>query len=494
VAEGGNERGSFKRCFALHSRGSGEEIDTRAAGAHGGDPAIDDFGHAGHGFWLQSPLVEVVDNVAAGHRHQAFVWWLRPLLDGDLAEGTSIEDSRVTYWPNLPMKYVDETQNAPLLEAIEEGRFSDRDDLMRETEKVPSTFVALKGVSGNTAFASAGGVDFSRHNFKWKHERFGDFNVIDDLTVYGIGTFIDAEGDIHEPDLPRHRAAGHQGRGGSIGVSFRYASNVSLKNSRLYGTGRANSVGVPFHDYLWTTTVDNCTIEGWDWGVDTGEHRLTWVRNNTLRNNNYDVNWSFDNAGPAIVDNNDLDLVRYDFEPNNQKAGDVFEFGRGDGVRINGRSAYVEESAAAYVPFPDEESLDSINNIESTIDSVDDETELVGLTNAEMQEQFGVSLGGALAPADAVSEPWVEGALLDPADGRTPPTSVHLNAVEADTLGGFEAVGEPDASEGKALRCTGDITPASIEFECAAGTYTIRARVRPGAWNGDDVSFRIDGG
>ena len=495
VAEGGNERGSFTGNFALRSEGSGETIDARAHGAHGGDPAIDDFGHAGHGFWFQSPLVEVIDNVAAGHRHQAFVWWLRPLLDGPLAEGTEIEDSRVSFWPNLPVEYVD--TDRPLWEAIQEGRFGEHDQLCVDTQKIPSTFAPVNAISGNTAFAAAGGVDFSRHNFKWKHERFSEFTALDDFTVHSIGAFADDEGEIHEPELPRHRMTGHQGRGGSVGVSLRYTSNVTLRNSHLVGTGREHSVGVPYHDYLWTTTVENSTIEGWDWGVDTGEHRLTWIRNNTLRDNSADVNWGLDNTGPAIIDGNDLETVRHDFEPNNQKAEEVFEFGRTFGVRIDGRTSYVEESAPDHVPFPDEDSLGGINNIESTLDSVDDETALIGKSNADLQDEFGISVGGALMPDDAVSEPFLQGAKLDPVESRTPPRTVWMDAADA-SGGSFETVDAVDAAGGKALRCTGSDAPrdepASLDFECAAGTYKLAARVWPDSWNGNTVHFRLNGG
>lgn len=497
VSEGGNERGSFKRCFALRSTGSGETIDSRAFGDHGGDPAVDDFGHAGHGFWMQSPLVELTDNVAAGHRHQAFAWWLRPLLDeieDTEAECSEVTDSRVAFCPNVPVEYAD--IDRPLWEAIKAGRFStdEMDALMVDTQKIPSTFANLATVRANTAFASAGGVDFSRHNFKWKHERVSDFNTIDEMTVYNIGRFVDADGDVHEPNPPRHLDSGNQGRGGNVGVSFRYTSNVRLANSRLIGSGLENSFAVPFHDYRWTNTVDNCTIENWDWGVVTGEHRLTWVRNNVFRDNNYDVDWSFDNAGPAILDNNDLELVRNKFQYLNQKASEVFQFSQDRGMRVNGRTTYVEESAPDYVPFPDEDSLSGINNIES-MDEVNDETNLVGLTNAEMQDQYGISIGGALLPDDAVSEPWIEGSLVDPAGGRSPPETVQLDATDSDSLGAWEAVSNPDASGGNCLRWTGNGDgPASISFDCAAGTYTIEGRIQPDSWNGDIVSFRIDGG
>ncbi|MFO7927797.1 G8 domain-containing protein, partial [Natronomonas sp.] len=409
VAEGGNERGSFERNFALRSEGSGERIDDRSAGAHGGDPPIDDFGHAGHGFWLQSPLVAVTDCVAAGHRHQAFVWWLRPLLDGDLAEGTTIEDSRVTYWPNVPVEYVNLERISPLWEAIQEGRFANgrHNDLMRETGKIPSTFAPLATVSGNVAFASAGGADFSRHNFKWKHERFSEFNAIDDMTVFNIGRFVDEDGDVHEPDPPKHLRAGHQGRGGSVGVSFRYTSNVSLKNSYLHGGGTENGFARPFHDYLWTNVIEGCRFEGWDWAAVTGEHRIDWIRDNTFENNNVDIQWSFDNAGPTKLENNEFDTLLHEFQPLGQKATEVFEFDQRRGVQVDGRTSHVAQSVPDFVPFPDEDDLSGVNNIED-IEGVSDETALVGLTNAELMDEYGIAVGGALMPEDAVEESFTE--------------------------------------------------------------------------------------
>jgi len=495
VSEGGNERGSFDNCIAIRSKGSGETIDSRSAGAHGGDPAIDDFGHAGHGFWMQSPLVEVTNCVAGGHRHQAFVWWLRPLLDGHLAEGTSVADSRVTYHPNLPMKYLDGQE--PLLEAIKQQRFSTdaADQVMWETQKIPSTFANIRKIRGNVAFGSAGGADFSRHNFKWKHERFSEFSTIEDMTVHSIGAFIDNDGAVHEPDLPKHLASGHQGRGGNVGVSFRYASNVSLADSNLIGNGQENSVAVPWHDYLWTNTVDRSTIENWDWGVSSGEHRLTWVRDNTFRNNSYDVEWNFDTVGPTILEDNDLNLVRHKFQRINQKATEVFYFNQNYGIRIDGRSVHVEASHPDYVPFPDEKSLGGVNHLN---DVFPDPQTIVGMTNAELMDEHGVAISGALLPDDAVGESYIEGSLLDPAESRNPATSVYLDSTAADSLGMFEVVSDPDATGGECLRCTGSDSPqdnpALISFDCAAGTYSIHGRIRPDAWNGDSVYYRIDGG
>ncbi|WP_436933463.1 carbohydrate-binding protein [Halovenus amylolytica] len=417
-------------------------------------------------------------------------------MDGDLAEGVSIDDSRVTFHPNLPWEYCN--TDRPLFEAIEQGRFKN-EQVMRDTQKIPSTFAEVKEIRGNVAFGSAGGVDFSRHNFKWKHERFSDFNVIDNMTVHSVGPFIDSDGVAHEPDLPIHRASSPtQGRGGGTGVAFRYTSNVSLKNSRVVGSGRDNSVGVPFHDYLWTLTVENSTVEHWDWGIDTGEHRLNWIRNCTLQQNGYDVAWLFDNAGPAVLDNTDLDSIYHKFEPLNQKASEVLTFSQGRGVRVDGRTSHVEESDPEYVPFPDEDSLNGVNNIESKIETVSDETNLVGLTNQEMLDEYDICISGSLLPGDATDEPFMDNGNLVAGTDRTPPTSVYLDGVNVDNIGAFETIDDPDAAGGSCLRCTGSDSPkenpASITFDCASGTYIIYGRIRPDAWNGDSVYYRIDGG
>jgi hypothetical protein len=411
-----------------------------------------------------------------------------------MAEGTEIEDSRVTYHPNVPIGYVNTDRIQPLLEAIDEGRF-ENEQVMRETGKIPSTFAPVEAIRGNTAFASAGGADFSRHNFKWKHERFSDFNTIGDMTVFNIGQFVDEDGDVHDPDPPKHLVSGHQGRGGSVGVSFRYTSNVSLEESYLHGGGLENGVGRPFHDYLWTSVIENCHFDGWEWAVATGEHRIDWIRNNTFENNTVDAHWGFDNAGPAILDNNEFDTLKHEFQPLNQKATEVFGFSHSRGVRVDGRTSHVKESASDFVPFPDEGSLGGINHIED-IESVDDERDLVGMSNAELMDEYGIAVGGALLPEDAVEEPYTE-SLLTPVGGRDPPTSVSLGSQDALALGQWEIESGEDVSNGEYLTPSStdssEDDPAEFSFDCQEGTYTVYLRVRPSAWSGDDVDIRLDG-
>ncbi|WP_206536530.1 G8 domain-containing protein [Halococcus saccharolyticus] len=503
VAEGGNERGSFGRNFALRSKGSGDKIDDRAFGTRHASIEIDDFGHAGHGFWSQSPIVELTDNVAAGHRHYGFAIWTRQLLDGPMAECTQVEDSRVTYCPNLPMEYVEGQK--PLMEAISAGRFShDHDELMRDTDKVPSCFVRLERFEGNEAFASAGGLDFSRNSFKWKHERFDQFSEIRDFTVYNVGPHIDDEGNTR--GVVKNGAK----KGGNQGIKLRYLSNVAVRDCRLLGTD-GTGVGIPGHDYFWTNIVENCDIRGWNLGVVPGEHRTTIVRDNVL-DNAVDIDWKIGNTGPLVAERNDdgagkQPLLRHDLSYDDVKAGELLGLARNRGTVLDGRTVYYEEQRPDYVPIKSEAELVTVTTGGSyghmtDVIGHDDAGAVIGLTNQELMDQFGVSLGGSLLPDTAVGEDYVTGGVLDPINRSTPPEAAWLDVAAGDILSGAEVVSDANTESGEAVRVTtgtdeppaDDASVVSINFDVSEGTYSLYGRFFTRSWNGDTVYTRIDDG
>ncbi|MFC7026400.1 G8 domain-containing protein [Halomicroarcula sp. GCM10025710] len=106
VAEAGNERGVFERNFALRSEGSGETMKSREFQDNGEPGHVDDFGHGGHGFWLQGSQVALRENVAAGHRHHGFAFWNRSLVDRPLEADESIGD-RADDIENYPVEFVE---------------------------------------------------------------------------------------------------------------------------------------------------------------------------------------------------------------------------------------------------------------------------------------------------------------------------------------------------------------------------------------------------
>lgn len=96
VTEAGNERGAFRNCLAVKSAGSGQDRHVRAG--------IGDFGHSGHGVWLQGADVAVTDCLAAGHRSAAFFAFAKGFKEPDTgraADATSMSRPIAAYERNV---------------------------------------------------------------------------------------------------------------------------------------------------------------------------------------------------------------------------------------------------------------------------------------------------------------------------------------------------------------------------------------------------------
>lgn len=500
VTEAGNERGSFRRNFALRSEGSGELIDSRQF-VPGGDKVgqIDDFGHGGHGFWLQGPAVEVVDNVAAGHRNFGFVYWNRPLVDRPLGDDEEIR-TRVGTVPNFPIEYVEDDRQQPL----KNGASPNRGDLGAPLEDgmVSSAYVTIRRFENNEAFASGGGIDVSRHQFRWEHGRVADYAVLDGFTAHGLGPIERANGDLAGPH------AGHD-RGGNVGISLRFGGNVRVENARLLGQDDTG-IGINRNGYMKGYLVENSEIRGFDVGVRGGEHFFTVVRDNLLDN---DVNVdTWQKMGCAnIVEDNEFDYrtahVEHHLDYSDIKTGAVFRDDQFTGLEVNERTAYYEDQAPDHVPFPDEETLQNVTagNYEEVLEYIDadDPTVVIGMTNRELKERFDAPTRGALLPEDAVREPWLTYAFIEPAEREGLPTSVWLDATAGDIGGGFKVVSDANAGRERALEVTTGLTgdppedPSAVTTlgrELAAGTYTIHGRIWSTIGNGDSLWIRVDEG
>ncbi len=84
--ENGSEMGSFEGNLAVRSSGSADRFLSREG--------VQDFGHGGHGFWMQSPLIEVHGNWAFGHAHSGFAYRTAGLIEG--GDVVSIDASQVS--------------------------------------------------------------------------------------------------------------------------------------------------------------------------------------------------------------------------------------------------------------------------------------------------------------------------------------------------------------------------------------------------------------
>ncbi|MFC7204985.1 G8 domain-containing protein [Haloferax namakaokahaiae] len=396
VAETGAERGAFRRNFALRSHGSGSVPDGRQFKANS-EGSIDDFGHGGYGFWFQGPAITVEDNVAAGHRHYGFVYWNRAKPDAEVSADTL--DSLVGKVPNLPVEALSGQPELARSDRVEDGM-------------VPSSFVRLESFARNTVFASGGGLDISRHMFTFSHERVDAYSVVEDFTAFNVGSHV-SQWDRLRP--PNSRGA----QGGENGISIRYSANVVIRNPTLVsGSGGRRGVAINRNHAPANVHVENPDIEGWFTGIRAPPRGSAPIRGGRLDNHidvhviggTTDRRWSekqhvdiddvtFGDGGRAEVSlSAELDDHLYGlFTPEGH-------------VRRDGTDLYFAEQAPDFVPFPSKADLRAANPGDDALADLSDVSPgaLVGKSNAELFESFGLAVEGEVLPEGAGGAPGVE--------------------------------------------------------------------------------------
>ena len=215
VAENGSEIGAFRRNMAVRSAGSSEHIlESRMS--------IYDFGHGGHGLWLQSGGVEVTDNWSAGHAGA-----------GIFSMGMEFrEHGRVVHF---------DARNA------EPSPFVDEHGLIR-------TMDVSFHMARNTVAASAKGLEIWYHKIYPTHR---ELSVVDGLTVWNVA---------------------------EEGIAVPYSKHVALRNVRLLGSNRTHYAGIAGNSMTESVTVDGAEVRDFAVGIRVPGRGRNTVRNATLRN------------------------------------------------------------------------------------------------------------------------------------------------------------------------------------------------------------------
>lgn len=517
VAEAGMEVGRFHGNFALRSAGSGDHPDQRML-ARNEPGKTDDFGHAGHGFWFQSPTVSAEGNIAAGHRSNAFSFWTRAILDHPV--------------DGFPTPFKTETVPVENLE----GQPGLKADLLQENgeaAKIRSTKVRFRPFRNNTAFASGGGISIDRNHRISEHYRYQEWSVIEGFTAYNIGTF--------EPDdrvyLP------HQG--GSA-IIQRFARNLIVRDSYLVGRneGQWAHRGAGNQGYTTMLSVENTTYEDWGVGIDV-PHRDKGQVVGCHFDNEVDISiFGGDVAEGNSTSSQDVEIrdctfatdqatVRMQVTPDGDgdpelgdddgapeiglgRADNLYDLFSGRTRTLNGRELYFDEQAPGYVPLPDQERVEELGTKHGTISDlgadyrreidVDGVTasDLVGMTNRELMLEHGIAVEGDVMPEDAVDDSRVVGGTV--ADRAYDETWV--DASETSTTGVLSLESDPAAARNLSLvapdrpeRNDPPTEPdASYEFEVGGeGEYAIWARLfgaadLDGKWAKTGFWMRLDGG
>ena len=392
--EAGNEIGSIENNIAIRTvnpdfrlEDSGEiSVDLRAD--------VQDFGVDGDGFWLSGHLVSLKNNIASGASGHGIIIWSDGLVEADLGRST--------------VRTAD----------IANGH------LIQGRTTIPTWWAPLAEISNNEASNATTGF-----RARYIHSQ---------IYLGEVGS------SFHEPpsqayiDTLQPEINGLTVWGSRDGALLNYNERLSLKNAHLVGIGApyvkqggTTDLGVGIDMYNDVSrgpgVVENVTVEGFNMGILAPRHN-EWQMDNIHLRNTTDLhieqaagvsreltmtNVTFgDLAGTAVAGN----------EGQRQNVsmlgGDAVEqpfwFLLKDTVSLNGQGLYFNEQAASYVPMTQALHGDSRAPVPE---------EFIGLTNQQLQEQYGTSYAGEIIPADAQTVPWLSNGVVGSlaAPGQTTP-------------------------------------------------------------------------
>jgi G8 domain len=341
VAENGSEVGAFRSNVAIRSSGSDDRIRSR--------DITYDFGHGGHGFWLQSCGVALTDNWAAGHAEAAFTIFGYPFM----------ENGELIYF---------DARNASNPQSA---------DVLGRMFISSVNFYAAR----NTAAGSKSGFEI------WNHKIYNllpDRSRLDGFTGWGFATY---------------------------GLFVPYTKNVDIRNVHIANDGVAGStaVGVAINGMTENLVLDELIITGFGSGVQLPQRGRNVLRHSQLRNTTNLEIWSPNLMGRTI-DIIDVALEAPFAVPHARQFamgafmtphhGDIAILYGLDHIHVvdahgDRKRLYFPYQKSDFVPFTDK-----------------GPAALRGLTNREIARQYVLAPGGALAPDVAAVVPS-SNALID---------------------------------------------------------------------------------
>jgi hypothetical protein len=385
VTESGDEVGSFIHNIAIRDTGLGGNPDQRAN--------LQDFGVDGDGFWFQGSGVTVQNNVAAGQTGFGFIYYAKGLVD--LATGV------VTQFASA---------NLPDPSIVHGQQYIDVAD------------VPIVADQGNVTYNSSQGLGLENHANRLAPSSGG---TLRNYTAWNIQNY---------------------------GATFLYDNHTTLQNSWLLGNADHPGIsalgvrsGIEAMDDL---NFVSDRVEYWAIGI-----RLATLGRQTITGGFYNSIHSIevrlanhDNGTQINISGN----VQFGTLTHSQYSGtqyNIYMNGDMDGLtdsvkklplfftqqttllslaQYNGQQLYFNEQAPGYVPFP-------AGTMPSWFPS-----QLIGLTNQQLWNQYGLALGGALAPSGATTVTGLYGLL---GSATTYPAAIQMiSASQTTNLIGYQLI------------------------------------------------------
>jgi hypothetical protein len=353
--------------------------------------------------------------VAAGRRGAAYFFFTSGLIEEGLGRMGFLLD-------NVPEKLRANNVKSP-----KEKQPADRMTL---------SFLPLLSCRGNTAFASGLGMVIRFHSPPVTR------SLVEDCTVWRTG----------------------------IGIRILYSDNIHLKNLRLIGGGKNAQAGISqASEAIGGTVYENLQVEGWATGLEVSD---IVAKSQVIQSGYYDndVNialaLAYTREGSGRVDeikgairfgpNSQRDIalrVYYDAfylrDPNILFFPNVVRI---DTEKYPKQQLYYPDQAADYVPLKAEASGNFRSSAKGHVPD-----ELIGKTNRELWQKYGLAVAGGVAPADASTDPKIEGLVGEPSTYRP---GLVLHNVFSAQLGGYR----PNFTEaGQAKKATAEVRPMDLQ-------------------------------
>lgn len=402
VTEVGSERGAFISNLAVRSRGKNFY---QPVGASDKDEGTG-FGSAGHGFWLQSASVALIDNVAAGHAQEGIFVHSRAVTEPgrELPTYTSLVDTPI----GTPLEF-SANANEPAI----------RGDEIRNDQ------AAMAEMSGNKVFASGAGLAF-----RWRRQTdavlegtTGD--VFENFQIWNVEwagvhlgytsglTLSDGLilGHLEDPislsnreldDRASEPSEFHTSVGKGI-VANRNSKNLVFRNLEVGGFTVGIQALTQSHTRIETVLLQN--VEDLVIVTPQATEQSGHLRRIDA-NNVFHLPLSEDALDGATQHKVRLmkQLVRSPVAGGSSATQEWGSFTAQDEIYYNGHRLYFYDQAANAVPFPDADKPRFMSNA--------DYSQYVDLTNQQLMDDFGAALGGSIAPNtafDAAASLGVEG-------------------------------------------------------------------------------------
>jgi hypothetical protein len=327
---------------------------------------VNDFGHEGDGFWFQGGGVEVEDNVSAAQDKHGFIFFTEGLIQegGVRARFTS----------------------ANLADPSIAGASS--------TIAVGS--VPIRLFRGNTAYGTSQGVQTQFHLQTPTHTAR---SVLEDVLVWNA----------------------------DVAINMPYTKQTNLRNVDLIGNMTSPfDYGINSNEVTENILAENLNVAGFDIGWEIPRRGPNSISNGSFNNV---VNFelikvreeprSFTTAG-------DLDLrmlaapagmtaANFRVEQSFVDDGGYAHVFRPETITLThndctGQRIYSAQQAASFVPFP--AALAGLT------------PGYVGKTNQQLWDEFGLAVGGQIAPAGATTAPGVVGLFNPPLCGLNAPVAM----------------------------------------------------------------------